>query len=132
MSLRDGSDSEQKPKDDAERPARAVVKMHNVRDPRDDQGKPAEEAHSAEEPHDETANEHHGFIAAVHPGTFFVSGHVIGPIGRPRRCLKNHDEQCLASAPRTTRVMRLANALERSEYVQGRFRRRAPVFGNVT
>jgi hypothetical protein len=56
------------------------VKTHDVDDPGDDQGKPPEEGHSAEEPHDQTANEHHGSVAAV-PGSLFVFGHVIGTIG---------------------------------------------------
>jgi hypothetical protein len=63
---------------DCGRPARPVVKMHEVDDPGDDQGKAAEKGRSAEAPDNQTANEHHGAIGAV-PGILFVFVHVIGP-----------------------------------------------------
>jgi hypothetical protein len=70
------------------------MKTHDVDDPGDDQGKPPEEGHGAEEPHDQTANEHHGAIAAV-PESLFVFDHVIGPSADGEACL-NRDDQCLA------------------------------------
>src|SRR5215211_3398401 len=60
---------------DAGRQAQQVVKMDEVDDPGDDQGKAAEEGHSAKAPEDEAANEHHGAIGAL-PGSLFVFGHV--------------------------------------------------------
>jgi hypothetical protein len=48
---------EQRAKYDSGRPARPIVKTHDVDDPGDDQGKPPEEGPSAEEPHDQTAND---------------------------------------------------------------------------
>ena len=78
------------------------MKMDDVDDHGDDQGKPAEEGHSADEPHDQTANEHHGAIATV-PGILFAFGHVIGPSADGDACL-NRDDQCLAvKTPRRCR-----------------------------
>jgi hypothetical protein len=51
--------------------------MDEVDDPGDDQGKAAEEGHSANAPEDQAANEHHGAIGAI-PRILFVFGHVIG------------------------------------------------------
>jgi hypothetical protein len=64
--------------------------MHEVDDPGDDQGNAAEEGHSAEAPHDQTANEHHRAIAAA-PGILFVFGHVIEPSADRDACLNRDD-----------------------------------------